>query len=80
MKSNSKTDIFLDTIVREGTAVAYRKGQVLFSQGDPADAVFSILKGKVKLTVVSKQNKQVVIWRGSSCCRPTSARKARPRG
>ena len=61
MKSNSKTDIFLDTIVREGTAVAYRKGQVLFSQGDPADAVFSILKGKVKLTVVSKQNKQVVI-------------------
>jgi len=34
---------------------------VLFSQGDPADAVFSIQKGKVKLTVISKQNKEAVI-------------------
>jgi CRP-like cAMP-binding protein len=34
---------------------------VLFSQGDPSDAVFSIQKGKVKLTVVSKQNKEAVI-------------------
>jgi CRP-like cAMP-binding protein len=61
MKPNSDADIFLATIVREGTAVHYRKGQVLFSQGDPADAVFSIQKGKVKLTVISKQNKEAVI-------------------
>jgi CRP-like cAMP-binding protein len=61
MKPNSDADIFLATIVREGTAVHYRKGQVLFSQGDPADAVFSIEKGKVKLTVISKQNKEAVI-------------------
>jgi CRP-like cAMP-binding protein len=48
-------------IAREGTTVHYRKGQVLFSQGDPADAVFAIQKGKVKLTVVSKQNKEAVV-------------------
>src|SRR5579862_4384977 len=61
MKSTSNADVLLATIVREGTAVHYHKGQVLFSQGDPADAVFSIQDGKVKLTVISKQNKEAVI-------------------
>jgi CRP-like cAMP-binding protein len=54
-------DALLVTMSQEGTAVHYRKGQVLFSQGDPADAVFLVLKGKVKLTVISKQNKEAVI-------------------
>jgi len=58
MKSTSNADVLLATIVREGTAVHYDKGQVLFSQGDPADAVFSIQEGKVKLKVLSKQNKK----------------------
>jgi CRP/FNR family transcriptional regulator, cyclic AMP receptor protein len=61
MKPNSDPDILLATIAREGTTMHYRKGQVLFSQGDASDAVFSIQKGKVKLTVVSKQNKEAVI-------------------
>src|SRR5579872_3808611 len=39
----------------------YRKDQVIFSQGDPADAVFYVQKGKVKLTVVSEQGKEAVI-------------------
>jgi len=39
----------------------YRKDQVVFSQGDPADAVFYVQKGKVKLTVVSEQGKEAVI-------------------
>jgi CRP/FNR family cyclic AMP-dependent transcriptional regulator len=39
----------------------YRKDQTVFSQGDPADAVFYIQKGKVKLTVVSEQGKEAVI-------------------
>jgi CRP/FNR family cyclic AMP-dependent transcriptional regulator len=60
-KASSNPDIFLETITREGTTVHYRRGQVLFTQGDPADAVFSIQKGKVKLTVISKQNKEAVI-------------------
>ena len=48
--------------VRGGwTTVACPKGQVLFSQGDPANSVFHIHKGKVKLTVVSSQGKEAVI-------------------
>jgi CRP/FNR family transcriptional regulator, cyclic AMP receptor protein len=48
--------------VRSGwTTVAYPKGYVLFSQGDPADSIFQIQKGKLKLTVVSSQGKEAVI-------------------
>ncbi len=43
------------------TIVEFRKKQSLFSQGDPADAVFYILEGKIRLTVVSKQGKEAVI-------------------
>jgi CRP/FNR family cyclic AMP-dependent transcriptional regulator len=39
----------------------YRKGQVVFSQGDAGDAVFYIQKGKAKLTVVSEQGREAVI-------------------
>ena len=39
----------------------YGKEQVVFSQGDPADAVFYIQKGKAKVTVVSEQGKEAVI-------------------
>jgi CRP/FNR family cyclic AMP-dependent transcriptional regulator len=38
-----------------------RKEQTIFSQGDAADAVFYIQKGKVKLTVVSEQGKEAVV-------------------
>jgi CRP/FNR family cyclic AMP-dependent transcriptional regulator len=38
-----------------------RKQQVLFAQGDAADAVFYIIKGWVKLTVVSTQGKEAVV-------------------
>ena len=61
MKSKSDSENLRATFAQEGTTVPYRKGQVLFSQGGPADAVFLIEKGKVKLTVVSKQNKEAVI-------------------
>ena len=48
--------------VGEGKAIAkYRKGNVVFSQGNPADAVFYIQKGQVKLTVVSERGKEAVI-------------------
>jgi CRP/FNR family transcriptional regulator, cyclic AMP receptor protein len=33
----------------------------VFSQGDPADAVFYILKGQVRVTMVSSQGKEAVI-------------------
>ena len=34
---------------------------MIFSQGDPADALFYIHKGKVKLTVLSRQGKEAVV-------------------
>ena len=48
--------------IGDGRSIAkYRKGQIVFSQGDPGDAVFYIQKGKAKLTVVSEQGKEAVI-------------------
>jgi CRP-like cAMP-binding protein len=38
----------------------YIKNQVIYSQGDAADAVFYIQKGKLKVTVVSDQGKEAV--------------------
>jgi len=43
------------------TAVRFQQGGVIFRQGDPADAVFYIDKGRVRLTVVSEQGKEGVI-------------------
>ena len=49
-------------MVGEGRSLGtYRKGQIVFSQGDPADEVFYIQKGKVKVTVVSEQGKEAVV-------------------
>jgi CRP/FNR family transcriptional regulator, cyclic AMP receptor protein len=39
----------------------YRKDQIVYRQGDPADSVFYIQSGKVKKTVVSEQGKEAVI-------------------
>jgi CRP/FNR family cyclic AMP-dependent transcriptional regulator len=48
--------------VGEGRSIgAYHKGQIVFSQGNLADAVFYIQKGKVKVAVVSEQGKEAVV-------------------
>ncbi len=52
---------FLAKIGEGRTISEYRKDQIVFSQGDPADAVFYVQKGKVKVTVVSDQGKEAVI-------------------
>jgi CRP/FNR family cyclic AMP-dependent transcriptional regulator len=43
------------------TIADYRQGSVIFSQADPANAVFYIQKGKIKLTVVSRRGKEAVV-------------------
>ena len=43
------------------TISKYRKDQIIFSQGQVADAIFYIQQGKVKLTVVSEQGKEAVV-------------------
>ena len=40
---------------------SYRKKQVIFAQGDPADAVFYLERGQVKLTVVSQRGRSAVV-------------------
>ena len=53
---------FLSEVVGRGkTILPSPNKQMIFSQGDPADAVFYIQAGKVKLTVVSQQGKEAVV-------------------
>jgi len=48
--------------VGEGRSIGeYHKDQIVFSQGDPADAVFYVERGEVKVTVVSEQGKEAVV-------------------
>ncbi len=56
---NPKT--FLSIVGSGKTILKSRKKQIIFSQGDPADAVFYIQEGKVKLTVISQKGKEAVV-------------------
>jgi len=53
--------VFLTKIDSGKSTREYRSKQIVFAQGDPADAVFFIQTGKVKLTVVSARGKEAVI-------------------
>ena len=66
MAKNAKTaafdpKVFLATVNGGRSISKYRMNQKVFSQGTPADAVFYIQKGKVKVTVVSEQGKEAVV-------------------
>ncbi|WNM56955.1 Crp/Fnr family transcriptional regulator [Candidatus Nitrospira allomarina] len=52
---------FLTQVGEGKTILSCRKNQVLFSQGERAEAVFYILQGQVTLTVVSKRGKEAVV-------------------
>ena len=52
---------FLAEAGRGRARTTYERNQTVFSQGDPADAIFYIQKGKIKLTVVSRDGKEAVI-------------------
>jgi CRP/FNR family cyclic AMP-dependent transcriptional regulator len=52
---------FLAKLSRGQSLANYPRKRVIFSQGDPADAVFYIQRGRVKLTVVSKEGKEAVV-------------------
>ena len=39
----------------------YRRGQTIYEQGEPADSVFFVQDGKVKVTVLSEQGKEAVV-------------------
>jgi CRP/FNR family cyclic AMP-dependent transcriptional regulator len=52
---------FLATIGKGRNSALFPAKQRIFAQGDAADAVFYLQKGKVKLTVVSKAGKEATI-------------------
>jgi CRP/FNR family transcriptional regulator, cyclic AMP receptor protein len=52
---------FLATIGEGRKNLAISKRQIIYAQGDAADAVFYIQKGRVKLTVVSKIGREATI-------------------
>jgi CRP/FNR family transcriptional regulator, cyclic AMP receptor protein len=52
---------FLETAAKGRALTTHAKRQILFAQGDLADSVFYIKKGKVKVTVVSRHGKEAVV-------------------
>jgi CRP-like cAMP-binding protein len=54
-------DTFLATIGEGRKIVSVPNKQLIYAQGDAADAVFYVQKGKVRLSVVSKSGKEATI-------------------
>jgi CRP/FNR family cyclic AMP-dependent transcriptional regulator len=59
--ATSLPDTFLGTLQKGKSVHEFRNKQRIFSQGDAADSVFYLQKGKVKMAVVSKRGKEAVI-------------------
>jgi CRP/FNR family transcriptional regulator, cyclic AMP receptor protein len=53
--------VFLATAAIGRLIQQHSQNEVIFAQGDDADAVFYIRKGKVKVSVISKQGKEAVV-------------------
>ena len=53
--------MFLATMDGGRSQIDLHKDGIIFAQGDPADAVFYIQAGKIKITVTSEQGKQAVV-------------------
>jgi CRP/FNR family transcriptional regulator, cyclic AMP receptor protein len=52
---------FLANVGTGKTILTYRKGRIIYAQGEEADKIFYIQSGKVKVTVVSEQGKEAVV-------------------
>jgi CRP/FNR family cyclic AMP-dependent transcriptional regulator len=53
--------LFLSKVNGGRTKSEYPKNQIVYRQGDPADSVFFIQSGRVKVTVISEQGKEAVV-------------------
>jgi CRP/FNR family cyclic AMP-dependent transcriptional regulator len=60
-KAVFEVQVFLANVGAGKTILEFEKKQNVFAQGDVADTVFYIQKGKVKLTVLSEQGKEAVV-------------------
>jgi len=54
-------EALLNGIFRGMTLIQFGKDLNVFLQGDPADSLFYIRRGKVKLTVMSKEGKEAIV-------------------
>ena len=64
VKSKS-VDPYIATLLEKITVgkneLTFRKGVKIFSQGDPADSIYFIQSGRIKITVVSAAGKEAVL-------------------
>jgi CRP/FNR family transcriptional regulator, cyclic AMP receptor protein len=60
-KDSFDSQLFLAKMGEGKTILELEKNQNIFKQGDAADAVYYIQKGRVKLTVLSDQGKEAVV-------------------
>jgi CRP-like cAMP-binding protein len=60
-KDSFDPQAFLAKVGTGKTISKYRKDQIVFSQGEPADTVFYIQKGRIKVVVLSDQGKEAVV-------------------
>jgi CRP-like cAMP-binding protein len=61
LKSTFDPKAFLSRVEAGKTIEKYLKNQAIFTQGEIADSVFYIQKGKVKITVLSEHGKEAVV-------------------
>src|SRR5215813_8873637 len=62
--TSANTQIFHQFLATNGprkTLLNVPKGGVIFSQGDPADSVFYIQKGRIKISVTSMHGKEATL-------------------
>jgi CRP/FNR family cyclic AMP-dependent transcriptional regulator len=60
-KNGFNPKVFLAKVGTGKTISKYRKDQIIYAQGDIADTIFYIQKGKVKIVVLSDQGKEAVV-------------------
>ena len=60
-KNGFNPKVFLAKVGTGKTISKYRKDQIIFAQGDSADTIFYLQKGKVKIVVLSDQGKEAVV-------------------
>src|SRR5437763_9268710 len=66
VKANTKSqsvdwETFLAAIPGANTLIEYGANRNIFRQGEPADSVFYLRQGKVKLAVTSQQGKEAIV-------------------
>jgi CRP/FNR family cyclic AMP-dependent transcriptional regulator len=65
MADNKKASIDWESVLhgvfRGKTLVEYGEGRSVFLQGQPADALFYIRRGKIKISIISHQGKEAIV-------------------